>query len=302
METKISLFICACLLLVSCAEEINMATHEDLPYVVVCVLSDGKEQTLELYKPRYADQSAYSPVQKATITIEDTQKAFEFHFNGEKWISQFTPEYGHTYWLKIEIPGEPTITSHTRMPDNVRLYGFSIWQESDDPVDRELESVFFQFRTEEPIMIHEIHARDTSYRYNGACNAWLYPLRKQKRTFGAADSEDRTYTHNSFVASDHSYADRFNISGYNSAYMVENNTAYYYSKKFQWLKTTLPDLPVFNKFLHIRHPASYDNGTSTMPHKSCFRLATEEFYTEITEIQYLAHPETYTQNTDEWNF
>ena len=249
---KTMLYLCPLIMvmLCGCVKEINMATHEDLPYVVVCILSDSEKQTLDLYKPRYADQSEYTPVQEASVILkEHDKKVADFQYNGERWVCLFTPEYGHTYSINITIAGKQLITAETKMPDKVRLFEFKTYSQNSSGINEELQSVFYQFRTEGKIMEHGTIIRDTSFRYNGECNVWLYPIQEFDYISKSCISL------NKFIATNHINADKFNINGNNALYMIENDVKSYYGKEYQWLQNTFPNIPVYNKFLHINHPA-----------------------------------------------
>ena len=115
-------------LLVSCVEDIDMDTGEELPLVVDCVLKMDTVQTLRLYHMKRLSAEGYEPVADAKVELQMVQKngnllkVADFHRReGILWETRFEPDFGESYRLSITLPGKEEISATTTFPEDMRL-------------------------------------------------------------------------------------------------------------------------------------------------------------------------------------
>lgn len=105
----------------ACVEPIILDPMEKMPVIVTCVLTNKNNQTLNLYYANRPSETEYVNITDARVQIIGGGKTYSFYWNGEAWSSQFTPEYGTTYDLFIELNSGEIITSSTLFPEKVTL-------------------------------------------------------------------------------------------------------------------------------------------------------------------------------------
>lgn len=117
----------------SCVEPIVMDPEEDMPVVVHCVLTRDLDaertspdqtpvQQLDLfYAKRIADTGDYKSISDAEVTVYGGGQGHSFAWNGEKWTSSFTPEFGTEYFLTVCLKNGQTISSKTVFPTKVDI-------------------------------------------------------------------------------------------------------------------------------------------------------------------------------------
>ena len=89
------------LLAVSCVEKIVLDPMEEMPVVVNCVLmTERTTQELDLYYAKRPSETAYVPITDAKVVVRDASgNSYPFHWNGERWTSDFVPVYKTRYFL-----------------------------------------------------------------------------------------------------------------------------------------------------------------------------------------------------------
>lgn len=256
-----SIFYIACLLAVgSCVEPIIMDSHEDLPVAVYCVLKESDTQTLELFYTKSKSQSDYIPISDAEVALyHDNEKVADFSYNGSLWEADFRPNCGETYILNIQIPGKEMISAKTTMPLDFTAFCFYHYHTQKVAVLADLPSYCFSVSFELRVL-HQSPSHPDMYGtpFDDKCNLWIFPL-SQWIYF------DSDYVYNELITTDHPNADLFNQTGITlkdlPCYQEESYSKFsqLYRLFLLWMPEYIPDLPMCRNFVHIKHPAFFNN-------------------------------------------
>ena len=120
-------------LLPSCVRDVVMDAHEKPQVVVVCILSDEAEQTLQLYFTKGASLSEAPALTEASVALLDDD-GLVGHFErkqGNEWTLAHKAIPGKHYRLEVEVPGYDLITSEQTMPQvaKIRSLGITPYEE-----------------------------------------------------------------------------------------------------------------------------------------------------------------------------
>lgn len=262
----------------SCAEYIEMETHEALPIVVNCILREQEEQTLNLFYAKKKTATEYDPVTEADVFLvakrinkegrwsEDTVAVFH-HDSLDVWRTSYKPQFSTRYKLCIATHDGGQISAETTFPAELIPCAYPKKSFYVDSVYL-ATSYYFEIREGFHEVIDNITRR--TVEYSGSCNYWVFPeefiieeSRLQRKVI---------YNTNAFVT-DHPFADPISMSSrtysdFNYCKKNKDRGDYYipgYSS-FMWERwhDIYPpqDTPVYEEFLHINQPAGFTNGLS----------------------------------------
>jgi hypothetical protein len=280
------------LLVSSCVETIVMDSHEELPVAVYCVLEESDTQTLELYFAKGKSYTEYSPITEAEVSLYcfDEKVADFIHYYGAVWKASYKPECSRLYQLQIQIPQRDLISAKTKMPDNFDVFCF--WEHKEGIMDLSGYAFTYELR-----VLHRSPSHPDTYGtpFNNKSNLWVFPL--SQWTEGKPNQEE--YQYNELIATDHPYADLFNVSGLLlkelPCFQEESYSQFnqFYRDDLLWMPERFPDLPMCKNFVHINHPAHFDNGQDiTAP--DCTHYSTGSFVLStnfITEYEVRDNPD-----------
>lgn len=104
--------------LISCVRDVTMDAEERPQVVVVCILDNGPEQTLELSFSKGASRSEAPNLTDAVAILYDGEEMVgEFQRNGNcDWTLAYSAIPGHTYRLEVQVPGYELIHAEQQMP------------------------------------------------------------------------------------------------------------------------------------------------------------------------------------------
>jgi len=273
-------FLLSALLLNSCVETILMDTHEDLPVVVYCVLEEKETQTLELYFAKGKSKAEYIPVTDAEVSLYCyDEKVANFHRDGSVWIVDYQPECGQMYQLKIQIPQREPISAIVKMPDNFHVFCF--WAHVDEQWDGigDFPDRMYTFSYELRVLYQSPSHPDTyGTLFAGKSNLWVFPLSQWSDAWPLREEPQ----YNELITTDHPYADLFNVSGITHKELpcFQEKSYSQFNKNYRnlllWLSNDYPDLPMCRNFVHINHPAHFNNGKD-ISSTSCAHYSTGSF-------------------------
>ena len=110
-------------IVMSCVRDVTMDAEERPQVVVVCILNDGPEQTLELSFTKGSSKSEAPHLTDAIATLyEEGEKVGEFqrNCNGD-WTLAYSAIPGHNYRLEVQVPGYDLIYAEQQMPSEPAL-------------------------------------------------------------------------------------------------------------------------------------------------------------------------------------
>jgi len=119
-------------LLPSCVRDVVMDAHEKPQVVVVCILSDEAEQTLQLYFTKGASLAEAPALTEASVALLDDD-GLVGHFRrkqGGEWTLAYKAIPKKHYRLEIEVPGYDLITAEQTMPDVPKIFAYGMFPHS----------------------------------------------------------------------------------------------------------------------------------------------------------------------------
>lgn len=232
---SMSLFI-----FISCMNDIDIDSGEDLPVVVDCVLKMDTVQTLRLYHMKKLNEGDFRPVTEAMVELQVLSDSgnpinrVEFHrVEGSLWETPFKPEYGEQYRLSITIPGKEEIFATTTFPEDLRLVlQRKILRDASGHYDKSIDTTRIRMITAEVATARMVTEDDfiggvmKGISYPGhaafplkayiptgskACKMWIYPRRDSIVVYPpnnwVAWRAPFTYSDLPFIASSKPYCD-----------------------------------------------------------------------------------------------
>lgn len=315
MKNKLNLILLILLgILPSCIENVNLDSRDEMPVVVNCVLTRDTVQTLRLYRMRMLSETGNAPVEGATVLLQGKdnngqfQTVAEFHqTEGINWEAKFQPEYDTDYGLLIKVPGEEDITATTRFPEDLRLIKgsrWAFWEDEIDIIGAPITPVCIMYTAEvrKGKWYTEWNWRKkedgTPFKaylqvYEKSCKFWVFPHTDTTRVRPEGNPlnifNEAFYQYNGsrqafskYIATNHPGVDRFNIAtkrledlSYWSRPMVQGVTDF-----SGWCLLFCPDIPVFDGFVRIDHPAYFRNGLTEKDLEVNFNYSDQCFYLE----------------------
>lgn len=301
--TLLTILLCA---LTSCIENIDIDSRKEMPVVVNCILKMDTVQTMRLYQMRVLSEKKNTPIENAQVyLLKNGENVAEFHkADGINWEARFQPEYGTKYSLLIKIPGKEDITATTRFPEDLRLIqcnrfatlladtglvGISLrgynmhtaevrkglYYNEWKGTKKDDGSPFKAYMTvsESPCKMWIYSHTDTTSVSPGMRN--LDITNEDKYRFSGSDKPFSQY-----IATNHTGADRFNITSGRLADMRYWNRPDIGSRSnfSQWCVYLCPDIPLFDGFVRIDHPANYRNGLSQEDLKNSYYYSDRSFF------------------------
>ena len=248
IRCHIDALLLAFLLCSSCVETIYPESVEEAPIVVNCVLDTSDTQSLFLaFSSTASEVEDFKIIDNADavlreITADDTLTLATFSFDSDgMWRTKFRPVGGKEYQLLIEIPGQKSITATTQMPQKVHIIcgmgaGYS------------------------PIAIQEYlaYAYQVYITHN---TLYLYMSGK--------DDEGNVKIANN-IATDHTFADLFNITGDYYAPDTSQVRVWY---------TTVVNRPFHKRFIRIPDTDKY----LTTPYDPTDEYITTKWFTVFAQ-------------------
>lgn len=284
-----------------------MDSKMEMPVVVECVLTRDTVQTLRLYRMRVLSGTENEPIGDATATLKSRNAGgelltvAEFHrADGVEWEARFQPEYDTEYTLTVSVPGKDDITASTRFPEDLRL--IQCFKDSYITVDTpEGQASYPEYRmhTAEVRKGREDGMGDTYFTVyrevsEKPCKIWVFPHTDTTYVYPGGNSRnsrndaDFIFTGSSqplseYAACDHPGADKFNISTKRLAdlrYWSRPDKPYEgaWINYSQWCLYQCPDIPVFNGFVRIDHPANFRNGLDYNALKNSYQYSGRSFF------------------------
>jgi len=243
-----AILLFAGLLCASCVETIYPESVEEAPIVVNSVLDTSDTQSLYLaFSSKVSEVEDFIIIDNADavlreITAGDTLTVATFSFeNDGMWRTRFRPVGGKEYQLLIEIPGQKRVTATTRMPQKVHIiYGMGAGY---GPVE-EQEYLAYAYQV---FITH-----NTLYL-----------------SMSGKDDEGNVKIANN-IATDHTFADLFNITGDYYAPDTSQVRVWY---------TTVVNRPFHKRFIRIPDTDKYLNpnyNSGKEEYKGQFTVATNE--------------------------
>ena len=118
----------------SCVRDVTMDAREKPQVVVVCILTDKAEQTLQLSFTKGASLSEAPVLTEASVALLDDD-GLVGHFQrkqGNEWTLSYKTNPGSHYRLEVEVPGYEIITAEQTMPEvtKIRSQGFTPYQDT----------------------------------------------------------------------------------------------------------------------------------------------------------------------------
>lgn len=315
MKNKLNLILLILLMMLSsCIEYVNLDSREEMPVVVNCVLTRDTVQTLRLYRMRVLSETGNAPVEEATVFLQGKdnngkfQTVAEFHrTEGINWEVKFQPEYDTDYGLLIKIPGKEDITATTHFPEDLRLIKcrrWAFWEDEIDIIGIPTTPVCIMYTAEvrkgkRYTEWNELKKKDgTPFKAylqvcENPCKFWVFPhtdttsVRPTGKPLNIFNEEFYQYSGSrqafaKHIATNHPGADRFNITAkrlenlsYWSRPMIQGETDY-----SGWCLYLCPDIPVFDGFVRIDHPADYRNGLTEKDLEVNYNSSDRCFYLE----------------------
>ena len=222
-----------------------MDPGEDLPVMVNCLLNPDKPiQTLYLSYVKGKSKKEYLPIPDAKVYISFVYNStipgiIEFHHvGGEEWETREDPfakvHPSGEYCLTVEIPGREVIKATTTIPHKYSPHLFPSFSLGDT----------FDYLMPGVALEHGNKQIKTS-------PCWVFASK------GKHFKDDPSLEHYSFLATDHPYADDFNINGLrlSDLEIQEEKTGKYELawRAFNNMQRLMPDLPLHEDFIRIDH-------------------------------------------------
>ena len=240
---------------VSCVETLDISTGEDLPVVLNCVLQETDSQTVNLHYAKRKSDKSYLPVGSAVIHLMEADSIVATFTESDEytWTTDFRPKYGKEYTIKAMTGNGTILTATTRFPDDITVDQY--WKRIF--INNELFVTYsFELRVYDRSYIH--YAPYGEGPYLGKCNMWIFPY---KRNYSPV--HDVGFAE--YIGTTHPNADKFNVVG--KTYMdfpfyvkYINSRESVIRNEVGWIPLLDIDFPIFKKFVHINHPASFNNG------------------------------------------
>ncbi|NLX40643.1 MAG: DUF4249 family protein [Bacteroidales bacterium] len=243
-----AILLFAGLLCASCVETIYPESVEKTPVVVNCVLDTSDTQSLYLaYSSKVSEVEDFKIIDNADAVLREikgndtvTVATFSFESDG-MWRTNFRPVGGKEYQLLIEIPGQKRVTATTRMPQKVHIiYGMGAGY---GPVE-EQEYLAYAYQV---FITH-----NTLYL-----------------SMSGKDDEGNVIIANN-IATDHTFADLFNITG---DYYAPDT-----SQVHVWY-TTVVNRPFHKRFIRIPDTDKY----LTAPYDPTDETITTKWFTVFAQ-------------------
>ena len=301
--TSLAILLCT---ITSCIENISIDSRKEMPVVVNCILKMDTVQTMQLYQMRVLSEKKSTPIEDAEVYLQKNgETVAEFHKEeGIKWETRFQPEYGTKYSLLIKIPGKEDITATTIFPEDLRLiqcnrfaclladtgiigiplrgYGmhtaevrkgryYDEWQGTKKGDGSPFKA--YMTVSESPCKIWIYSHTDTTSVSPGRRS--LNITSEDQYRFSGSDKPFSKY-----IATNHPGADRFNITLGRLADMRYWNRPDIggRSNYSQWSVYLCPDIPLFDGFVRIDHPANFRNGLSQEDLKNSYYYSDRSFF------------------------
>lgn len=315
-STALLLFGLVLLLFVSCVEDFEFESSKDSPVTVNCILKHLPVQTLRLSHVRGLYQTEDIPVDEAEayIRIADGMTVARFERQSDfEWTAKFTPQFGTSYELVVEMPDKPAITARTRFPDDLRLvFSYSRFYDRDNlfKMDTDRYEVWFEVQQFQ-VRVKQTPTNpnpDFAFKntYKDSCKIWIYPhIDADSSVKEVWDIDNPVHElhffdslsvyngslqpYSDLIATDHPNVDGFNITA-GSLYDILIERCYVAEP---YLTGSLgkpitggplvypyyPQLPLHSNFLRIAHPANFNNGYTGDPDSGLdFRDNSECFF------------------------
>lgn len=261
-RTKYLVFwLSLCLPLVySCVETLKIKIQDEKTVIVECILVEDTVQTMRLYYAKgRGDSQVYQSIPEAVPIVKnkggDTLAVFALD-SGTLWKAEFSPEYGTTYILHIEIPGHEEVQAKTVFPKDIIL------RKDDKRIEIQADSsgirhqyLSYSFQLYQFSGVNQWLFRQYDREYNEECKMWVFPFANSVFRKDATRSE--------YAISGHPGTDDFNLvpgvladlECFNSGSPITN-----YKMVIKWMMDYCPQLPLHDGFIRISHPAHFSNG------------------------------------------
>ncbi len=254
MKGQLYLFSLMTMVLTGCVETIVMDPgEENLPVAVCCILEEGQgKQTLTLQYVKGKSMAEYIPVEEAKVYIKELdgfKRTVDFHHSkGAMWETYASPFFSFgptmTYALYVEIPGRAVITAETTIPSD-RIIPRVIEYLEDRGTYTEIEKyddIYFQVDLEDGAQTSPV---------------WIFASK------GKHSDNESTKNRYPLLVTDHPYADPINATGlrFSDLEIEGGPTSTDTHMLLTWpvfkeMPQVMPDLPLYDGFIHIDH---FDN-------------------------------------------
>lgn len=248
LKVKFLFYMLLILLLPGCVETIVMDPKEkDLPVVVNCILDavdeslpeyyDGQNLTLNLFYAKGKSQDEFIPIAEAKVFLQEGRQEIPFTYQGDGlWQTEKVKVQGNiTYTLNVEIPGRERIWAETKTP---RLDTWTLFHRSYETLPPEDDYV-------PEFVVEEMGRQD----WDG-CVLWA-------SGWELSDTgEDDVWRRLPFVATNHPYADDFNLSDKLFAELSfqgipKDYAGFSYQEAFGKIQEQIGNYPVHEGFVRI---------------------------------------------------
>ncbi len=228
------LMLLTALLCASCVETIYPESVEEAPVVVNCVLDTSDTQSLYLaYSSKVSEVEDFKIIDNADAVLREikgndtvTVATFSFESDG-MWRTNFRPVGGKEYQLLIEVPGQKRVTATTQMPQKVHIiYGIGAGY---GPIE---EQAYLAYAYQVFITHNTLYL-----------------------SMSGKDDEGNVKIANS-IATDHTFADLFNITGDYYAPDTSQVRVWY---------TTVVNRPFHKRFIRIPDTDKYLSAPDKFP-------------------------------------
>ena len=221
--------------LASCIRDTELDSGERPQVVVECILTNSPVQTLRLCFTKGASRER-EPLTQADARLYDVsenKEAGRFLFSdADIWTLRYEPTPGHTYRLKVNVPGyEPVLAEQTMPEIHVRaVYYWPVFGSSDK----------YEYNSS-PLIVYELESLPDF--------TWVYAMSWDQL------SGERRIADN--LCTDFPYVDNFNLTG--DVYDPQVDTVFQYGLEFHYAKYwPLKGASVRRKYLRIPYPKTVD--------------------------------------------